>query len=124
MDHEFAAGLKALAEAAFPKRCRNCGQTFATARDFVQDTNPLRTAGSGLKQAQDDDLATIVELYLNCPCGSTLMDFFSDRRDLSAAGEKRRVLFNTLLPHLQQKGLTPADARAHLLRLLRGEAPE
>lgn len=48
------------------------------------------------------------------------MDFFSDRRDLSAVGEHRRALFDKLLPRLQQKGLGRKEARDRLLQMLRG----
>jgi hypothetical protein len=120
LDQLIFNGLKALAEAAFPKHCKNCGRNFATAEEFLRQTRAIRPAVSGLKQSVDDDNVTIVELYRNCLCGSTLMDLFSDRRDSSAAGQKRRELFNKLLPHLQEKGRSLPDARAYLLRLLRG----
>ena len=84
----------------------------------------MRSDISGLKQSVDDENVVIVEAYRNCQCGSTLMDLFSDRRDASGAGEHRRVLFNKLLPHLQEKGLTRLAARAYLLRLLRGQASD
>jgi hypothetical protein len=115
-------GLKALAEAAFPKRCRNCGRTFESARQFLAETTELREGVSGLKQSVDDAAATIVEVYRNCPCGSTLMDLFSDRRDTSYAGAHRRELFEKILPHLESKGVKRVECRAYLLRVLRGEA--
>jgi hypothetical protein len=31
------------------------------------------------------------------------------------------MLFNKLLPHLEQKGMSRAEARAYILRQLRGE---
>lgn len=115
-------GLKALVEAAFPKRCRNCGRSFDSATQFLADTEALRQGVSGLKQSVDDDAATIVELYRNCRCGSTLMDFFSNRRDASDAGGHRRVLFEKVMSHLETKGMTPAEGRACLLRVMRGDA--
>jgi hypothetical protein len=75
-----------------------------------------------LKQSFDDNNNAIVEAYRNCPCGSTLMDFFSDRRDVSDAGQHRRQLFDKLLPHLQEKGMEKAAARDYLLRILRGQS--
>lgn len=124
MDPNFAAGLRELAESAFPKSCRNCGRSYRTAQDFINETRPVRPGKSGLKQSYDDDETTIVELYRNCVCGSTMMDFFSDRRDLSAAGERRRSLFEKLLPHLQQKGMDLDQARDYLLQVLRGRKPD
>jgi len=109
------ATLRALAEAAFPKHCRNCGKVYPTAEDFLQQTQ-----GRGLKQSVDDDDMTIVEAYRNCLCGSTLMDFFSNRRDNSASGDHRRALFDKLLPDLERKGMSRSEAREHILKLLRG----
>ena len=117
----FFEGLQALAAAAFPKHCGNCGRAFATAQEFMQQTQSVRKDITGLKQSFDDDSVAIVEAYRNCLCGSTLMDFFSDRRDISEAGARRRELFEKLLPHLQEKGMAPAAARQHLLALLRGK---
>ncbi|SFG78302.1 hypothetical protein SAMN05518865_11883 [Duganella sp. CF458] len=117
----FFEGLQALAAAAFPKHCSNCGRVFATAQDFMQQTDSVRKNITGLKQSFDDDSVAIVEAYRNCLCGSTLMDFFSDRRDISEAGARRRELFEKLLPHLQEKGMTLVTARDHLLALLRGQ---
>ena len=116
----FFEGLKALAESAFPKHCTNCGRKFETADQFIAETKTIREGITGLKQSVDDDDMTIVEVYRNCPCGSTLMDFFSNRRDISDVGNSRRSLFNKLLPHLESKGLRRTECRAYLLRVLRG----
>lgn len=113
-------GLRALAEAAFPKHCKNCERVFETAEEFLLQTRTLRKDISGLKQSVDDENVIIVEAYRNCPCGSTLMDFFSDRRDVSSVGQHRREMFDRLLLRLQQKGLQRPAARAYLLQLLHG----
>lgn len=117
-------GLRALANSAFPKHCSNCGRTYASAEQFLQETVSIRSNLSGLKESADDDDNTIVEVYRNCPCGSTLMDFFSDRRDTSEAGLRRREKFGELLQYLIQKGWDPAMARSELLKVLRGEKSE
>jgi len=122
MNNDFLDGLRALSEAAFPKRCKNCGKIYDTADDFLRQTLATRRDHSGLKQSHDDDEIAIVEVYRNCMCGSTLMDFFSDRRDVSDAGEHRRKLFGDLQRQLEQKGMTAGEARAHILNLLRGAA--
>ena len=116
----FFEGLQALAASAFPKHCNYCGRVFDTAADFMRQTQSVRQDITGLKQSFDDDSVAIVEAYRNCVCGSTLMDFFSDRRDVSGAANRRRELFDKLLPHLEEKGMDRVAARAHLLRLLRG----
>lgn len=120
-DAELFRGLRELAEAAFPKHCKSCGRKFATAAEFVAQTVPVKAGRSGLKKSVDDDGNNIVELYRNCVCGSTLMDFFSDRRDLSEAGLARRRKFGELLDHLIGKGLERQVARAELIKVLRGE---
>ena len=119
----FFEGLRALAEAAFPRHCACCGRVFATADEFIGQTRALRQNVSGLKQSFDDDNVAIVEVYRNCLCGSTLMDFFSDRRDTSEACQQRRLLFERLLPLLMKKGMERAAARAYLLHVVRGQLP-
>jgi len=120
-EERFFEGLQALAAAAFPKHCSYCGQAYATADEFMSKTQAIRKSITGLKQGFDDNNIAIVEAYRNCVCGSTLMDFFSDRRDISEAGQHRRQLFDKLLPHLQQeKGLDKAAARSYLLGILAG----
>lgn len=122
MDEQlFFEGLRALAASAFPKHCNSCGRVFGSAEEFIRQTSSLRPDRSGLKQAFDDDNVAIVEAYRNCVCGSTLMDFFSDRRDISQAGHQRRQLFDRLLPHLLEKGMDMQAAREYLLGLLRGQ---
>ena len=83
-------GLNSLAESAFPKKCNTCGRMFENAEQFLRETEDIRESVTGLKQSRDDEGAIIVEAFRNCPCGSTLMDFFNDRRDQSRAGDARR----------------------------------
>jgi hypothetical protein len=114
-------GLKALSDAAFPKQCPSCGRRYESAEEFIHETRSIREEISGLKSATDDESQPMVELYRNCPCGSTLMDCFDDRRDLSHPGLKRRRLFGQLLEMLHRKGLQTHIARVELIRLMRGE---
>lgn len=114
------ADLQALVNTAFPKKCSSCGRNFDTADDFVRQTEAIR-GKSGLKSALDDDGRPVVELFRNCPCGSTLMDAFRDRRDTSEAGLRRRAKFGELIERLVARGVTPETARAELLKVLRGE---
>ena len=71
---EIFKGLKALSESAFPKRCGNCGRVFETSEQYIRETE--KVSDSGLKESYDDDDTPILEVYRNCICGSTLMDFF------------------------------------------------
>jgi hypothetical protein len=118
-------GLKALVESTFPKKCNNCGAVYETAEEFIEKTQIVRADHSGLKSTEDFDGSTIVELFRNCHCGSTLMDTFSDRRDLSESGEKRRQNFNKIMQMVQKRyNLEENEARNELLKIMRGQSSE
>ena len=120
----FLSGLRELAESAFPKQCPSCGRVYETAQDFIAQTQPLRSGASGVKATQDDGGAAMLEIYRNCVCGSTLMDFFSERRDTSDKGLMRRRRFGELHEYLVAQGVEPALARAELLKVMRGQPSE
>jgi len=123
-DAQFFKGLRALLESAFPKRCANCGRIYQSEEDFLTQTQHISAEKSGLKSSIDDDGTIIVEAFRNCICGSTLMDFFSDRRDLSANGLARREKFDALIKYLLEQGLEFEVARSELLKVLRGGKSE
>lgn len=123
-ENAFLRGLRELAESAFPKRCANCGKVFETAEAFIAQTRPVRADHTGLKPSRDDSGAAMLELYRNCPCGSTLMDLFNDRRDLSEKGLRRRRRFAELHAYLLERGVPSVTARTELLKMLRGEPSE
>jgi hypothetical protein len=123
-DETLFANLQALVESTFPKRCRNCGRSYATAAEFTAATSALSPDRSGLKQTYDEDGKPIVELFRNCVCGSTLMDGFHNRRDSSPAGCKRRQRFDELLRLIQARGIDSAVGRRELLKLMRGQKSE
>lgn len=114
-------GLRALAESSFPKHCPSCGRCYETAEQFLAETQGTNTQMSGLKAAVDDDGNIVVEVFRNCHCGSTLLDYFSDRRDMSEAGQQRRRKFEELLEYLVSRGVAKEMARAELLKVLHGE---
>ncbi|MBI5451000.1 MAG: oxidoreductase [Gammaproteobacteria bacterium] len=114
-------GLKALAEYSFPKKCANCGQTYETADQFLAETQALRASTSGLKESEEEDGTKIIEVFRNCQCGSTMMEFFGDRRDLSEKGLQRRQKFEEIMDFLDKNGLDRQVARAELLKVMRGE---
>ncbi len=121
IDEGLFAGLRELAESAFPKRCRNCGQEYRSAAEFLAATRPVRADTSGLKQSVGDEGELIVDLFRNCVCGSTLLESFSNRRDLSEDGIKRRTRFQDMVDKLVAKGCTAEAARSELLKLMRGQ---
>ena len=123
-DPELVRGLKALAETTFPKRCRCCNRVFNDVADYVMQTEAMPNGRRSLKQSLDDDGKVIVDLFRNCPCGSTLMDSFGNRRDTTPQGEARRLRFDELMDYLVGRGLATSSARQELLKVLRGEASE
>lgn len=123
MDGNIYKGLQALSNSSFPKKCSTCGIRYETVEDYVSKTESIRKM-SGLKESFDDDDKPIVELFRNCVCGSTLMDVFNNRRDLSPSGLKRRKKFDELLNRLVDKGFTAETARDELLKIMRGEGSE
>jgi len=121
---QFFQDLRALADSAFPKRCANCGRIYETAEQFLANTRNITPDRSGLKSSVNEDGAVIVEAFRNCVCGSTLMDFFGDRRDPSDAGVARREHFGELVRYFVTQGLEHDVARSELLKVLRGERSE
>ena len=74
-------GLFARLDTSFPKKCSNCGRVFATAEQYFTETEDLNAENRGLKACTDDGAATVVDVFRNCPCGSTLMETFDDHRE-------------------------------------------
>jgi predicted nucleic acid-binding Zn-ribbon protein len=120
LDSHLFKDLRALSESSFPKKCSSCGKVYESSEQFVLKTADIG-GRSGLKSSEDDCGDQIVELFRNCICGSTLMECFNDRRDLSTTGLKRRELFGRLMAMLEKKGLPADQARAELLKLIRGK---
>jgi hypothetical protein len=115
------AGLRQLADSAFPKRCKFCGREYRNSAELLAATQPLRTNTSGLKQSHDDDGQPIVELFRNCVCGSTLLESYWNRRDLSDAGITRRKHFSNMVGKLVETGCPRETARNELLKFMHGK---
>ena len=115
------AGLRQLADSAYPKRCRACGREYRNAAEFVAATQPVRADSSGLKQSLDDDGQAIVELFRNCVCGSTLLESFWNRRDPSAEGKLRRKRFDDMVGKLVAMGYPEDVAHSELLKVMHGQ---
>lgn len=118
-DKTYCEGLKELDRSTFPRACPKCGRPFADLAEFLRET--VEPTGSTGLSAYNLD-RTIVAVYRNCKCQSTLMVVCQDRRDRTPAGLKRRQLFDRLVNHLQSAGLSASEARQEVLNLLRGEA--
>ncbi len=121
---EIYDGLRSLAASDFPRKCATCGRVFESSEQFLAETESLWGA-SGLKTGHGDDDETVVELFRNCPCGSTLLEIYGDRRDSSAVGQLRRERFAALVKMLHERaGLDPVEARVEVLKVLHGERSE
>lgn len=120
---ELYQGLQALVDAAFPKTCSKCGTSYPNLQAFLQGTYST-ISSSGLKETEAGRNQPVVELYRNCHCGATMMEFFHDRRDDSESGVLVRAKFAQLLDMLQHTGLSLTTLRAELMLLLRGEQSE
>lgn len=114
------SGLEFLVKSTFPKECRTCGRVYATADEFLKETRSIE-GSSGLKASFDQDDSTLVELFRNCVCGSTLMEVCRDRRDTSEAGLRRRQKFGELIEILINKGIERDAARIELLKFMHGQ---
>ncbi|MCC6543641.1 MAG: oxidoreductase [Nitrospirae bacterium] len=117
---ELYSGLQFMKASAFPKKCQSCGKVYDNANDFFIQTQSLR-GKSGLRHSLDDDDKSLVELFRNCICGSTMMEECRDRRDTSEMGLRRREKFGQLLDLLKNSGIDAGIAREELLRVMRGE---
>jgi hypothetical protein len=112
-------GLKELSSLSFPKVCPTCGKSYKSVDEFVSETESMRES-SGMKEDLGDNDEIIVSLFRNCICGSTLMDEFNNRRDLSPTGLKRREKFRELINRLTNAGFSAEIAREELLKIMRG----
>jgi hypothetical protein len=121
VNEDIYAGLRQLADSAFPKRCAACGREYRNAAEFLAATEPVRTNSSGLKQSRDDDGHEIVELFRNCVCGSTLLESYKNRRDLTDAGIMRRKRFQDMVGKLVATGCPSEIAYSELLKFVRGQ---
>ncbi len=118
------AGLRQLADSAFPKRCAHCGRVYHDSEEFLAATQPVRPDCSGLKQSRDDDGQMIVDLFRNCVCGSTLLESFRNRRNLSKDGIMHRMLFQEMVGKMEVMGYPAEAARGELLKFMRGQPNE
>ena len=120
---EFYVGLRALSSEAFPKRCPSCGKVFHTLEELIRETEAVGIQ-SGLKASLYEDDTYLVEMFRNCPCGSTLMEEFGSRRSNSPLGDEKRHAFDIVLAGLIEHGMERELASAEMRRLLRGQRSE
>lgn len=108
---------------SFPRNCSRCGKHFRDEVEFFAETSAIPHAGSDIRAIRDDEEARLrglpaavyLEVYRNCQCGTTLMERFHSRRDLSPRGLRRRKAFEEMLILLERCGCDRDDARQKLL---------
>ncbi len=117
----FLEGLQELYKTAFPRKCANCGREYPNLEVFLAETLQLKGRTGLLENVgcPEEGDEPIVELYRNCICGSTMMEFCENRRDTSEKGLRRRELYDDLMKQLLAKGIAVEDARKELLLMLR-----
>ena len=111
-------GLKAIWDTEFPKTCPKCGRVYQSFEEYLVDTFGLEES-SGLMGYDIGQPMQQIGLFRNCACGTTIMAFCHDRRDLSEMGNKRRELFGELMNRLIDAGASAQEARQKLLTALR-----
>ncbi|MET0123762.1 MAG: hypothetical protein ABW124_22250 [Candidatus Thiodiazotropha sp. 6PLUC9] len=121
IEKEILDGLQELSDTAFPRTCSNCGREYASLDDFIKETQQLKGRTGLLENigCPEEGDEPIVELYRNCICGSTLMEFFSNRRDTSEKGQRRRAVFEKTLASMVENGIPRDEARIELIAVLR-----
>lgn len=106
---------------SFPKTCSSCGKIYQDEMQFLAQTTPVTHKPSSIRAVAQDDGSNdlYLEVFRNCGCGSTLMEFFHSRRDLSEDGITRRQLFESMLKILEDAGQPRQQARVGLLGQLK-----
>jgi hypothetical protein len=118
--NDYFRGLSALFEFSFPKKCAACGKVYKNSDQFLSETQNMPNGRSSLKEAIEDNGTAVVEVFRNCACGSTLMDEFNSRRNISSHGKNERIQFDNLLAILQQQGITADIGRSEILKFMQG----
>ena len=119
-DDEIFRGLRALEETMFPKECAACGRVYKDLGGFLEQTH--NTVGSsGLMAVDGRRRASMIGVFRNCVCRSTLLVPCRDRRSRTRRQLKRRRIFGELLDTMEKRGWPRGDARQELLKLMRGE---
>ena len=115
---DFFDGLQSLAKNSFPKKCKTCGKIFYTIDDYTKEKLLIK-ATKGIEETDPK-----VDLYQNCTCGESTLEFYRDRRDASESGAERRKIFHSLLKKLEERGIDLLDARIELIKIINGQKSE
>jgi hypothetical protein len=106
---------------AFPKTCGTCKKIYLTDIDFFQQTTPIPNLPTDIKVIKEDEhneANVYLEAFRNCECGSTLMELFHCRRDISQMGIEKRAAFERILAALEKSGYDREAARLIILKFI------
>ncbi|MFK7824082.1 MAG: hypothetical protein AB8G05_07995 [Oligoflexales bacterium] len=79
----------------FPKKCNNCKKIYTSIEEYNKETKSLK------RKTTIFDAIGLQE-YRNCICGSTLIVWTKERRDVTEYGVARRKLFDECLEKISR----------------------
>jgi hypothetical protein len=118
---ELQEELAHLVSDSLPKVCQSCGRRYEDLDAFLQNTHRIPFATGLFQREEGEDGNDIIDLIRNCPCGSTLMVVFHNRRQHSPRKQRKRRLFDRLMHVLEQEGVETETARTELRHAVRNE---
>mgnify|MGYP003332345132 CR=1 FL=1 len=93
----------------FPKKCNTCGTVFDSLETYLKETKRLKKTTTVF-----DEIG--LQEYRNCHCGSTLVVWTQERRDVTSYGKSRRKLFDECMEKLSKISSLPEDDLKNKLR--------
>lgn len=112
-------GIVRLSSAAFPKTCTNCFKVYEDELQFLVETEAIPHTGRNIREVKGelayDEPEEFIEVYRNCCCGTTMMEYFHSRRNLSQEGIRQRVMFARIQDALIREGYEKEEARTLIL---------
>lgn len=95
----------------FPKKCNNCKRVYQTLEEYNRETKTLR------RNTTVFDSIGLQE-YRNCICGSTLIVWTQERRDITEYGLARRKLFDECFDKIKKMALANEAEALEKLRVI------
>ncbi len=117
--NEIRDRVQRILDSRFPISCSNCKKQFDDAKIFLEATYAMKRSAVLEIALKKSDWAVIEHLKY-CVCGAELFA----RRDDSHIGDRKRTLFDMLLPQITSKGISIEVAKEELRKVLLGEESE
>lgn len=103
----------------FPVTCNSCKKHFKEPESFLEATHAMKRSAV-LEVALQRSEWAVMEHLKHCVCGAELFV----RRDDTQIGDRKRVLFDMLLPQITSKGIRVDVAKEELRKVLQGKESE